>query len=266
MKTIVYYFTGTGNSLSVAKKIVGSLENYEIIPISTFRDSTGSIVPDADQVGIVCPVYFTGLPVMVAEFAKRLDLSGIGYIFSVVTNGGGGGRTTLTQLDELLKQTGRGLSAGYSLRMPGNYILMYEPPTGKKQDKLLKSADTEIQKIIGDIRQGKAKPVSRSLILSFFHSLFYNRFVSDVHNKDRLFTVSDTCISCGICVSVCPAANIELVDKKPIWKHHCELCCGCIHICPVQAIQAGKKTHGRARYRNPDVSIPELQHELSDTS
>jgi formate hydrogenlyase subunit 6/NADH:ubiquinone oxidoreductase subunit I len=49
------------------------------------------------------------------------------------------------------------------------------------------------------------------------------------------------------------------VDKKPVWQHHCELCCGCIHLCPVQAIQAGAKTEKRLRYRNPSVTIAELK-------
>ena len=72
-------------------------------------------------------------------------------------------------------------------------------------------------------------------------------------------TVNDTCTSCGTCVAICPAKNIELVEGKPVWQHHCELCCGCIHNCPVQAIQAGAKTEKRLRYRNPSVTIAELK-------
>jgi hypothetical protein len=53
--------------------------------------------------------------------------------------------------------------------------------------------------------------------------------------------------------------NIELVDKKPVWKHHCELSCGCIHTCPVQAIQAGARTEQWQRYRNPDITVAELK-------
>ena len=51
-----------------------------------------------------------------------------------------------------------------------------------------------------------------------------------------------------------------MVNNYPVWKHQCELCCGCIHLCPVHAIQAGKKTAGRAQYQNPDVSVSELRH------
>jgi formate hydrogenlyase subunit 6/NADH:ubiquinone oxidoreductase subunit I len=76
---------------------------------------------------------------------------------------------------------------------------------------------------------------------------------------DKAFSVSDACTSCGTCAAICPAGNIEMVQGRPVWKHHCELCCGCIHICPVQAIQAGAKTEKRVRYRNPSVSITDLK-------
>ncbi len=92
MKTIIYYFTGTGNSLSAAKKISAVLGNCELIPIAPFQEKQGDIIPTADRVGIINPVYFAGLPLMVAEFAGRLDLSRATYVFSVVTYGDPGQR------------------------------------------------------------------------------------------------------------------------------------------------------------------------------
>ena len=75
MKTIIYYFTGTGNSLAAAKRIVSGIGDCDLVPFASLQDTTGDMTPGTDRVGIVCPVYFSGLPVMVAEFAGRLDLS-----------------------------------------------------------------------------------------------------------------------------------------------------------------------------------------------
>ena len=260
MKTILYYFTGTGNSLAAAKKIAASLDDCELVSIASMMETSGNIVPDAERVGIVCPVYFVGLPLMVASFARRLDLARVRYTFSVLTHGGGGGESALAQLDTLLRnRSGRGLSAGYFVLMPGNYILMYESPTGEKLENILASADANIRKITEEIVQCREQPLPRSLLSWLMHTLVYSWFISHVHEKDQKFTVSNECTSCGTCVAVCPAHNIELIDKKPVWKHHCELCCGCIHLCPVNAIQAGKKTAERQRYKNPDVKIAELR-------
>jgi ferredoxin len=259
MKTIIYYFTGTGNSLAVARKIAAGLEDCELVPIASLHATQGDIPAEADRVGIVCPVYFSGLPSMVAEFAGRLDLSRSTYTFAVVTLGGSGGSSTLRQLSDVLaKRPGHGLDAGFTVRMPGNYILMYGSPEGRKRERILASADKELEKIVDAIRKGE-RPMPSSLFAGLVHALLYPRFVAGVHDRDREFLVSDACTSCGTCKEICPSENIELVDGRPVWKHRCELCCGCIHLCPTQAIQAGKKTTGRTRYRNPHISVSDLK-------
>lgn len=259
MKSIIYYFTGTGNSLAAAKKIAASIGDCELVPIGSLVDTPGDIIPEGERVGIVCPVYFSGLPSMVALFAGRLRLTSANYIFSIVTFGGAGAVSTLRQLNGILKaHSSRGLDAGFMVKMPGNYILMYESPTGEKRDNLIAAANNEIVQIADTVRQCRKQELPRSFVEQFLHTLMYRWFISRIHD-DRKFTVSEKCTSCGTCVAICPAGNIELVDKKPVWKHRCELCCGCIHLCPVQAIQAGPGTEKRQRYRNPDITVDELK-------
>ena len=255
MKTVIYYFTGTGNSLAAAKKIAAELGDCGLVPVASLQDTKRDILPEADRVGIVCPVYFTGLPVMVASFAGRLDLSGSHYTFSVVTFGGFGGSSALRQLSGILKKRpGWGLDAGFMVRMPGNYILMYESPAGKKRERILAAADGQLETIVQAIKNSVKTAPGYSPLARLVHLLWYPRFASRVHDNDRKFSVDDTCTSCGTCAAICPAKNIELVGGRPVWKHHCELCCGCIHLCPAEAIQAGKKTAGRIRYSNPEVN------------
>ena len=103
MKTTIYYFTGTGNSLAAARKIAGALGETELVPIASLADTPGIISPAADRVGIVCPVYDCGVPVMVANFAERLDLSKARYAFAVVTMGGMG-VSALHQLDGIVRE------------------------------------------------------------------------------------------------------------------------------------------------------------------
>lgn len=195
---------------------------------------------------------------MVAGFARRLDLSRSRYTFSVVTLGGSGGSSALKQLDCILKERdNRGLDAGFMVKMPGNYVL--SSPAGKKREKLLAMADAQIDDIAGFVSRNDTRKLPSSILADLLHTLMYQRFASPVHDEDRKFSVNDNCTSCGICVAVCPAGNIEMVSGKLVWKHRCELCCGCIHLCPVEAIQAGPRTAARKRYRNPSVSIQELR-------
>ncbi len=259
MKTIIYYFTGTGNSLAAARKIAARLGDCELVRISLRLMTRGDIVSQAERVGIICPVYFSGLPSVVAECARHLDLSRSQYVFSVVTYGGSGASSALGQLDSIIRMRNRGLDAGFMVKMPGNYILMYSSPVGRKRENVLAKADTQIEDIAGAISRCEKRKLPSSILANLVHSLAYPRFVSRVHEDDRKFTVNEICTSCGICAAICPVENIELVNGKPVWNHKCELCCGCIHLCPVGAIQAGSGTITRQRYRNPSVSIVDLK-------
>ncbi len=266
MKTIIYYFTGTGNSLAAAKKIAAATGDCELVPIASLAKTSGDIVPRAERIGIVCPVYFTGLPLMVAAWAGRLDPATVNYLFAVVTHGGGGDSAALRQLDGIIrKRRGTGLDAGFGVMMPGNYILMYESPKGEKQEEILAKADEAIAGITGPVTRCEKRILPASLISRVLYTVAYPWFRSHAHTDDKKFTVTDQCTSCGTCVAVCPADNIDLVQGKPVWKHHCELCCGCIHTCPVQAIQAGARTEKWQRYRNPGITVADLKNQGETT-
>lgn len=260
MKTIIYYFTGTGNSLAAAKKIAAVLEDCELVPIASLHQASGDIVPLAERVGIVCPDYFSGVPLMVASFTGRLDTAAVKYLFAVITHGGGGESASLRQLDTILrKRQGRGLDAGFGVAMPGNYIMMYESPKGKEQEEILTKADEAITGITGPVLRCERRDLPSSLIPRILFTLAYPWFRSHAHTDDKKFSVNDKCTSCGTCAAICPAGNIGMVQGRPVWKHHCELCCGCIHNCPVQAIQVGARTEKWQRYRNPDITVAELK-------
>lgn len=266
MKTVIYYFTGTGNSLAAAKQVASILRDCTLVPIAPLTDTPGEIAPGGDRIGIVFPVYFVGLPAMVAAFAARLRLEKRQYVFAIATFGGTGAVPALRQLDGILRQHAtRGIDAGFRVKMPGNYILMYESPQGKKQDALLAAASAEIAKIAEVVRDCHGQDLPRSIFGQLIHALVYGRFISRVHEKDRAFSVTERCTGCGTCAGVCPAHNIRLVQDRPVWQHRCELCCACIHTCPVQAIQAGAGTEKRQRYRNPDVTIGELKLKKENT-
>ncbi len=144
MKTIIYYFTGTGNSLAAAKKIATALGETELVPIASLKDTTGDIVPAADRVGIVAPVYDLGLPAIVAEFLEVLNLRRAGYTFCILTMGGFGA-SALHQANEIVrKKNGRPFDAAWVVRMVGNFVPLYSPAEGKKKDDNLAAADTRL--------------------------------------------------------------------------------------------------------------------------
>jgi len=261
MKTIIYYFTGTGNSLAVAKKIAAALKDCEQVPIASLVDTPGRIVPAADRVGIVCPVYDAGIPVIVKDFAERLDISAIPYTFGIVTLGGTG-VSALHQLNKILMQGCRKkIDASFAVKMPGNFPPVGVPPAGEKKEEILRKADAQLAAISVAIQKGQTVPPGFSPLSSLMRILLYPPFAKNVHTMDTSFSVEDTCTSCGTCAKVCPTGNITMEKERPAWHHKCELCCACLHFCPVEAIQLNtmRGTKGRGRYRHPDLKVEDMK-------
>ena len=73
MTTEIYYFTGTGNSLVVASGLSERLGG-DLIPVASCVGHD-AIRSRADVIGIVFPVYYGELPVIMKRFAGKLDLS-----------------------------------------------------------------------------------------------------------------------------------------------------------------------------------------------
>jgi flavodoxin len=56
----IYYFSGTGNSLFVAKELQKRIPDAKLIPIvKHLKDSS---IKAGEAVGFVFPVYFTAIP------------------------------------------------------------------------------------------------------------------------------------------------------------------------------------------------------------
>lgn len=61
--------------------------------------------------------------------------------------------------------------------------------------------------------------------------------VGDAKLKKKGYYISDNCIGCGTCQSVCPQNCIEEGNPFVIQENHCLQCGNCFENCPVEAIQ-----------------------------
>jgi ferredoxin len=257
MKTVIYYFSGTGNSLKVAKDLAEKLQDTTLVAISKAMNVELDI--HADNIGIVYPVYCWGIPQMVAKFIKKLKPEHAKYFFAVATYGGSAAGT-LVQVKQRIKKQNIKLASGFTVHMPTNYIVMGETLAKEEQDKLFQIWNKRIDEIANIIRNQKEHAIeSGSKISNFFMSkVLYSMAIPSLAKADKSFWTNSNCNNCGICKRVCPADNIEFKDNKPAWNHKCEQCLACLHWCPQQAIEYGKKTEGRNRYTNPSVSLKEV--------
>ena len=255
MDTVIYWFSGTGNSLAVARGLANGIPGATVVPIA---QAVREDVKPLERVGVVFPVYFFGPPLLVVEFLKRLPVKPGAYIFSVATYGGMVGAAH-ARVKRILAARGIALAAGWSVRMPGNNIGLYAPPLEADQAKMFSKAEAKIQVIAEAAKQGRGAPVEDSPPpASWMGSLIYRLASPRFGRHDRKFRVSEACNGCGLCEKVCPVANIRMVERRPQWQRRCQVCYACIQFCPTEAIQLGKHTQGRKRYRHPSVTAGDL--------
>ena len=257
MKADIYYFTGTGNSLVVAKDIAKEIDG-ELISIPSVMDKS-NIKTDAKVIGIVFPVYIWGIPLIVERFIKKIENINDKYIYAIATYGGMAG-AAINLLEKVIESCGGKLRAGFKVHMPGNYTPMYGAIAEKKQRKMFNDWNKKV-KIIAEYikfnKQGKKENNNR-LVNFIFSGIIYNSSAKYIPKMDKQFWTDEKCNKCGICQKVCPVNNIDITDGKPCWKGNCEQCFACLQWCPQKAIQYGKNTSARKRYHHPDVNISDI--------
>ncbi len=283
MSTEIYYFSGTGNSLAVARDIAEKT-NGKLVSIPSVMDKE-RIAIEADVIGIVFPVYYTGLsniPLIVQNFVMKLENISTKYIFAVCTYGGGFGQT-LKILDQLVLSRGGRLAAGFGVQMPQNAFNKPLENREKlfnnwKKKKLITITEYVNARNVGrfDTDGFFIKPVVGILIsmmnLSFLRPVFIKSIyrAADCQNHldipfakimpmiDRSYHADENCTGCGICSKVCPVHNITMADHKPAWQHHCENCLACINWCPQKAIHGYAELPNLRRYHHPEVKLSDV--------
>jgi len=252
---MIFFFTGTGNSLDAAQQMATRFEDQLISIAEAINHKTFDFdLKPEEKIGFVFPIYFWGVPSIVADFIAQLKLHNYHnqYIYTVLTCGGSVGQAHRL-LSKMLFNKGYRLNAAFSVQMPDNYILMFQINTpAEKVSEILNSARKRMHEIMAVIeKQGNSK----KLLTKGATPWIYTSFFYPIYRKGRKtkpFFVTDSCTSCGLCESICPSKVISLEKGLPIWKEgQCVQCLACIHRCPESAIQYGKRTIPIERYVNP---------------
>lgn len=244
----ICYFTGTGNSLYVAKRIGG-----EIYPVSQLMRQHEIIIKD-DAVGIVCPVYAGEMPMMVRDFLSKASIE-TEYFFFVFTYGMNYGEA-FAVVKQACDEEGLRLSYINAIKMADNYLPGFE--MNDQIEKLpAKDVEGQIDKLLEDIAERRTTEVSITgmtrVRMKFRRRLGYGILKQDAA---REYIVNEDCTLCGTCVKVCPSNNITVTDRVRFGMH-CEVCYACIHNCPANALHL-KNEKSAARYRNEHVSLDDM--------
>lgn len=249
---MIFYFSGTGNSLHVATQLSSMLS----MPLAKMTAPIhADALTDAATIGFVFPVYAWGIPSVVAEFVEHLTAPPPHvFTFAVFTCGDDIGYTDRI-LAKVLQKRGWKLDMAFSVQMRNTYVCLpgFNVDTAEVEKTKANNAKKRIDDIAKAIQEKRrvgslfltrgGMPWTKTYILRPLFNLFLT--------SDRHFRVNNACIKCGLCVKLCPLHNLTAdAQGRPQWNGHCTLCLRCYHTCPKHAIDYGKFTRGKGQVKN----------------
>lgn len=249
-KRLVFFFTGTGNSLYVAKSLVADGGTALSIP-QLLKEKDLNF--EADEIGLVYPKY-REIPEIVKEFLTRAQFQ-CDYFFGVITYGRHLRNDAQTLVDAMKEKK---VTVAYvnGVKMADNRLQRFDMAQELKENDPAK-IDAAIATIVKDVDARKQfvitpdgeSPAHRP------HAREHN-FVG----ADEMFEITDACIGCAICERVCPRGCYTIEGDQAKCDGMCEQCLACAQACPQLAIAPTEgDANPKARYRNPNVSLREIE-------
>ncbi len=251
MKNRIYFFTGTGNSFYIAKKVAEKMGDCEVIAIN--KDTSLELSEGYERIGVIFPCYGGGMPSMVKKFLEKLEfpVQNNTYLFAITSCGGNAGET-IPMVKKIIESKGWELNYGGQIMAFPNAVTLY--PMFKLVNFFNKRTNNGVDKHVSKIINKENCDIKE---LSKGKEESYAKMMAKFKETDTHYNVNGKCNGCKVCVKVCPSRNVEMKDGKPKFNGNCESCMACIQMCPRKAINYKDKTQKRRRYINPNVTVNE---------
>ncbi len=258
----VYYFSGTGNSYFVAKRIAKGI-NGSLKSLLALDGDCGIF---ADIVCFVFPSYDFKPPRKVIEIISKLESFQAKHVIAISTYGIALAKT-LVHFERVLKEKKIVLTSGYGIKMPHNAVgsIIF---TDDDNQIILDKAERRVKSIIANINSKNFGVIEKTTvfegmtILKQLPKVLKLVFILIFKGAKALeFSVTENCNSCFQCQKICPVNNIVILEGKPTFKDRCTSCFACLQWCPKRAIHIGKysfKAMALRSYHHPLVSAKVL--------
>lgn len=271
MSTEIYYFSGTGNSLHVARELEKRIPETKLIPVVSLLKKE-NIETGSDTVGFVFPIHLAMIPRPLMEFLKKINLNSADYVFAAATRIGTRHRAFI-DIEKILKKKGKSLDSFFNINMASN-----DPKfKGFKRATADEIVDIElevknkldyIQNIIINKEVIRQKDTEFTVSIPAFSVLSpFLPFLNKMFNYD--FYANSKCNGCGTCEKVCLSEKIKMINAKPVWQKNvkCFFCYACLNYCTEYAVQIKSTrtfktyTAENGRYSHPYATANDISRQ-----
>lgn len=257
-KSVIFYFSGTGNTWWVADKIKKQLDamniNADIVSIDSVDAKKANWwIKTADLVFFGWPIYGSDMPEPMKAFIDNLLPVEKGkHIHTFCTQmafSGDGAWFYHKQFED----KGLIIDSAKHFVMPSN-VSVWRGPLGAPESKekisrIMAGCEKKIDRYINKLLIGRYRIMGKhsyplGILQRAPYRLMYKSFKNAVGvNKER-------CTKCGLCASLCPSDNINM-SEFPEFKGQCSLCFRCYSQCPESAITYRGRSYDTSGNRKP---------------
>lgn len=237
-KSDIYVFSGTGNTLSIAKKIAEVFNAKNVLTKVHRIEATDPKNVDLNAtIGIGCTVACWNTYPLVKKWLKELPVSNGTEVF-LFDSMGDSSFKMIASIAKQLENKGYKIIGSKEFKMPNNFLLVEKE---EKQIKKTKKTMMLVEEYANDILDNKHVRVKGNFIFSilfFITSIIVNLWLVKFFQNMITFKIDKTlCTKCNLCADICPKNNITM-NEFPVFNNKCEICLRCISYCPVKAISS----------------------------
>lgn len=247
-KTIIHYFTGTGNTAHAVKMVAKALAEADH-SVTTVKLSKG-VMPQKGKYDyhiFAFPVLSWAAPAMMKEYVKQMPVSSGEKVAALAINGAiisegklvnGFTGQALEEIEEILKRKKYDVFLTSNASFPENWTQMTNPCDENAIPVIFKEGEADVNSFISSFLSNKVSLYrcgGFNKAWSYVVALLFGKIGRKVLGT---FYISDEkCTGCSLCAKSCPSDTIVMKNGKPRWGANCEDCNKCINICPEKAIQ-----------------------------